>query len=139
MTPRVRVLLGVLDDQRSDATVHVVRRLPDDIDSRILLALPRPVIEVRGPAWSQREDREHLLARAYRETLACGDRLGAKLIAIPTELSYGPWPLDSAIRVALTALESTPTGVRAVDVVVPTPGALERWSEALARRPARSR
>jgi Asp-tRNA(Asn)/Glu-tRNA(Gln) amidotransferase A subunit family amidase len=28
MTPRVRVLRGVLDDQRSDATVHVVRRPP---------------------------------------------------------------------------------------------------------------
>lgn len=134
----MRVVLGELDEQRCDATVHAVRRLPEAADSRVLLGLPRPVIEVRAPTWSQLQDREHLLARAYRETLACADRLGAKVLAMPTELSCGPWPLESAIRVALVALESTPTRVREVYVVVSTPAAVEWWSEALVRRPSRS-
>ena len=84
--------------------MHAVRRLPHAAASRVLLDPPPPVIEVRAPAWSQREDREHPLARAYRETLACPDRLGAKVLAIPTELSDDPWRPESAIRVALRAL-----------------------------------
>jgi hypothetical protein len=55
-------------------------------------------------------------------------------VAMPMVLSWNPWPLDSAIRVGLGALESTPTRVREVVVVTATPAGLEAWAERLASR-----
>ncbi len=93
-----------------------------------------PTIEVVAPAYSLAENRDHLLARTYRAALAAADSIGAETIAVPTELSRGPWPLEHCIRVALGTLESTPTSVRRVLVTATSPAALEAWAESLARR-----
>ncbi len=132
--PRIRAVLGEVDPLRVDARVRPVRH-------RVLavgLAAVRPgqplVIEVGSPGFSTREDREYLLSKAYRAALEAADSVGAGRIALPTVLAWGPWPLDSAIRVALGALESTPTQVREVVVVTATPAGLEAWAERLASR-----
>lgn len=132
--PRIHVVLGDVDPVRVDARVRPVR--PRVLAVGVAAVRPgRPlVIEVGSPAFSTREDREYLLSRAYRAALEAADAVGASSIAMPTVLAWGPWPLDSAIRVALGALESTPTQVREVLVITATPAGLEAWAERLASR-----
>jgi O-acetyl-ADP-ribose deacetylase (regulator of RNase III) len=143
--PRVRVVLGtlgVLDDQlladhAVDAVVvpvRAARRRP--VGSAVVLpgvAAPR-TIEVVGPVYSPAVNREHQLSAAYRAALAAADSIHARRIAVPTELTPAPWPVDPAIRVALGTLASTQTAVHEVLVVTVTAAGLEAWTERLARR-----
>jgi hypothetical protein len=92
------------------------------------------VIEVGCPVFSAATNREHELAGAYRAALAAADAIDARTIAVPTELTAAPWPIEHAVRVALGTLESTPTRVETVVVATRTPAALEAWAESLARR-----
>lgn len=127
-------MLGVLDPDLVDAMIRPVRSRQLEVGAVVVLPGLPPVIEVGSPAYSARDNREHLLARAYRAALGAADSIGARCIAIPTELTAQPWPFETAIRVALGTLESTPTQVREVVVVTSTPAALEAWAEQLARR-----
>ncbi len=98
----------------------------------------RWVIHTVGPVWSRREDRSHLLASCYRESLRVADGLGAGTVAFPA-ISAGvfAWPLDDAARIALGTVSNTPTRVREVRFVLFTPEALEVFAEARARLPQR--
>lgn len=76
-------------------------------------ALPaRWVIHTVGPVYAKREDRSHLLASAYRESLRLADELGAKSVAFPAISAgiYG-WPVDDAARIAVTTVRSASTAV----------------------------
>jgi O-acetyl-ADP-ribose deacetylase (regulator of RNase III) len=72
-------------------------------------ALPaRWVIHTVGPVWSAHEDRSATLRSCYTRSLVVADELGAETAAFPLISSgvFG-WPLDDAVRQALTALGST--------------------------------
>ncbi len=132
--PRIRVVLGDVDLAQVDAVVRPVRPRHLAVgETRVRAGLP-PVIEVASPTYSPRDNHEYLLTRVYRAALEAADALGARSIAVPTELTWAPWPIDSAIRIALGTLESTQTRVREVIVVTATPAGLEAWTERLARR-----
>ncbi len=96
----------------------------------------RWVIHTVGPVWSPSEDRSHLLASAYRESLRVADDVGAGTVAFPA-ISAGVyrWPLENAAQIALGTVENTPTRVREVRFVLFTAAASEVFAEALARRP----
>ncbi|MFR9804502.1 O-acetyl-ADP-ribose deacetylase [Pseudonocardia sp. RS010] len=68
----------------------------------------RWVIHTVGPVYAKREDRSHLLASAYRESLRVADELGARSVAFPAVSAgiYG-WPLDDAARIAVTTVRET--------------------------------
>jgi O-acetyl-ADP-ribose deacetylase (regulator of RNase III) len=94
----------------------------------------RFLIHVLVPAFSQAEDREYLLSRAYRAVLAAADQAGSRSLVMPPLGTTGPyWPLDDVARLTVGTLRTTPTGVRDVMLALPTPTALERFSEAIAR------
>ncbi len=131
---KVRVVLGMLDEQVVDATVHVVRALPVGLQSRLVITPGRrPVIEIVGPVFSARDNREYLLSQAYRLALQRADDCGAAILALPTQLAWAGWPMEAVTRIAMTVLSSTPTVVREAFIVVPTVAALEIWSETLMR------
>jgi O-acetyl-ADP-ribose deacetylase (regulator of RNase III) len=73
----------------------------------------RWVIHTVGPVYTKSEDRSDLLASCYRESLRLADELGAQTVAFPAVSAgvYG-WPLADAARIALTAIQNTPTSVR---------------------------
>ena len=62
----------------------------------------RWVIHTVGPVYAKSQDRSHLLASAYRESLRVADELGATTVAFPAVSAgvYG-WPLDDAARIAV--------------------------------------
>lgn len=62
----------------------------------------RRVVHTVGPVYAKREDRSHLLASAYRESLLVAAQLGAVTVAFPAISAgiYG-WPADDAARIAL--------------------------------------
>ncbi len=93
------------------------------------------MIHTVGPVWSATEDRSHLLASCYRESLRVADELGAESVAFPA-VSAGVyrWPLEDAARIAIATVENTPTAVRDVRFVLFTPAAHEVFAEA-ARAP----
>jgi O-acetyl-ADP-ribose deacetylase (regulator of RNase III) len=134
--------LGVLDDQlladhAVDAVIVPVRPARHrPVGSAVVLPGVRPprTIQVAGPVYSPAANREHQLAATYRAALAAADSIGAHRIAVPTELTPTPWPVDPAIRVALGTLASTQTAVHEVLVVTVTAAGLEAWTERLARR-----
>lgn len=66
------------------------------------------VIHTVGPVYAQGEDRSHLLASAYRESLRVADEVGARTVAFPAVSAgvYG-WPLDDAARIAVTTVRTT--------------------------------
>ncbi len=136
-TGRLRVRVALTRDPGAVAVDAVVRpadpRLVEVGCSVVRPGTP-PVIEVGSPEFTTRENTEYLLSRAYRGALEAADSIAARTIAMPTELTWRAWPLEAAIRVALGTLESTPTCVREVVVLAPTPAALEAWTEQLARR-----
>lgn len=72
----------------------------------------RWVIHTVGPVYAKREDRSHLLASAYRESLRVADELGARSVAFPAVSAgiYG-WPLADAARIAVTTVREADTGV----------------------------
>jgi O-acetyl-ADP-ribose deacetylase (regulator of RNase III) len=65
----------------------------------------RWVIHTVGPVWSAHDDRSATLRSCYTSSLAVADELGAESVAFPLISSgvFG-WPLDDAVRQALTAL-----------------------------------
>ena len=128
----------ILDACRALRAGHLGKGLPTGqaVATTAGLLPARWVIHTVGPVWSASEDRSHLLASAYRESLRVADELGAETVAFPA-ISAGVyrWPLDDAASIALGTVENTPTAVREVRFVLFTPAAHEVFAEALARRP----
>jgi O-acetyl-ADP-ribose deacetylase (regulator of RNase III) len=86
-------------------TGRAVATTAGDLDARW-------VIHTVGPVWSATEDRSHLLASCYRESLRVADELGARTVAFPA-ISTGVyrWPLDDAARIAVETVRDTETSV----------------------------
>ncbi|MER6173172.1 O-acetyl-ADP-ribose deacetylase [Streptosporangium sp. NPDC001681] len=84
----------------------------------------RWVIHTVGPVFSPAEDRSHLLASCYRESLRVADELGATSVAFPA-ISTGiyRWPIDDAARIALGTVRTSPTQVTDLRFVLFTPDA----------------
>ena len=72
----------------------------------------RWVIHTVGPVWSAHEDRSATLRSCYTRSLAVADELGAETAAFPLISSgvFG-WPLDDAVRQALSALRGAEAGL----------------------------
>ncbi|MBC2865252.1 O-acetyl-ADP-ribose deacetylase [Streptomyces mexicanus] len=79
----------------------------------------RWVIHTVGPVHSATEDRSHLLASCYRESLRVADDLGARTVAFPA-ISTGVyrWPLPDAARIAVATVRATDTRVEEVVFVL---------------------
>jgi O-acetyl-ADP-ribose deacetylase (regulator of RNase III) len=79
----------------------------------------RWVIHTVGPVYAKREDRSHLLASAYRESLRVADELGARTVAFPAVSAgvYG-WPLHDAARIAVTTVREADTRVETARFVL---------------------
>jgi O-acetyl-ADP-ribose deacetylase (regulator of RNase III) len=79
----------------------------------------RWVIHTVGPVYAQHEERSALLRACYTNSLRVADELGAQTLAFPLISAgvYG-WPVHDAVRQALAALRSTPTGVVASRLVL---------------------
>ncbi|MET8049511.1 O-acetyl-ADP-ribose deacetylase [Streptosporangium sp. NPDC005286] len=92
----------------------------------------RWVIHTVGPVFSATEDRSHLLASCYRESLRVADELGATSVAFPA-ISTGiyRWPIDDAARIALGTVRSAPTQVTDLRFVLFTPDAYAVFERAL--------
>jgi O-acetyl-ADP-ribose deacetylase len=93
----------------------------------------RWVIHTVGPVYAKREDRSHLLASAYRESLRVADELGAKTVAFPAISAgvYG-WPADDAARIAVSTVSETPTNVDEVRFVLFSQPMFDEFAAALA-------
>ncbi len=67
----------------------------------------RWVIHTVGPVYTGQDDRSGLLRDCYTNSLALAHELGAASIAFPLISAgiYG-WPVDDAVRQALTAIEA---------------------------------
>ncbi|MEU4403662.1 O-acetyl-ADP-ribose deacetylase [Streptosporangium sp. NPDC023963] len=92
----------------------------------------RWVIHTVGPVHSLTEDRTHLLASCYRESLGVADELGATSVAFPAVSAgvYG-WPMDDAARTAVDTVRATPTQVEDLRFVLFTPEAYAAFEKAL--------
>ncbi|MER7365579.1 O-acetyl-ADP-ribose deacetylase [Nonomuraea wenchangensis] len=79
----------------------------------------RWVIHTVGPVHSATEDRSHLLASCYRESLRVADELEAATVAFPAISTgiYG-WPMDDAARIAVAAVQAAETSVSEVRFVL---------------------
>ena len=79
----------------------------------------RWVIHTVGPGYAKREDRSHLLASAYRESLRVADELGARTVAFPAVSAgiYG-WPIPDAARIAVETVRAADTSVALVRFVL---------------------
>jgi O-acetyl-ADP-ribose deacetylase (regulator of RNase III) len=77
------------------------------------------VIHTVGPVHSRTEDRSHLLASCYRESLRVADGLGARTVAFPA-ISTGVyrWPVTDAARIAVETVGRTGTDVEEVRFVL---------------------
>lgn len=93
----------------------------------------RWVIHTVGPVYATSEDRSHLLASAYRESLRVADELGAKTVAFPAVSAgiYG-WPLHDAARIAVGTVRVTDTSVAEVRFVLFSADVYEAFEAALA-------
>jgi len=85
----------------------------------------RWVIHTVGPVYSAAEDRSHLLASCYRESLRVADPFPAVSAGI-----YG-WPVEDAARVAVGAVRNTTTVVEDVRFVLFTPDVYAAFEKAL--------
>jgi O-acetyl-ADP-ribose deacetylase (regulator of RNase III) len=94
------------------------------------------VIHTVGPVYSKRQDRSHLLASCYRESLRVADELGARSVAFPAVSAgiYG-WPVDDAARIAVRTVRQTPTQVTEARFVLFTPDVLADFQRALEDAP----
>ncbi len=93
----------------------------------------RWVIHTVGPVHSRSEDRSHLLASCYRESLVVADALGAGTVAFPA-ISTGiyRWPIEDAARIAITAIrQAAPTVVEEVRFVLFSTAAYAVFDSAL--------
>ncbi|MFF5173890.1 O-acetyl-ADP-ribose deacetylase [Micromonospora sp. NPDC000089] len=80
----------------------------------------RWVVHTVGPVFSPGEDRSGLLRDCYANSLAVADGLGAATVAFPLISAgvYG-WPVDDAVRQALTVLRAAaPTSVTEARLVL---------------------
>jgi O-acetyl-ADP-ribose deacetylase (regulator of RNase III) len=77
------------------------------------------VIHTVGPVWSSTNDRSAVLRACYTNSLRVADELGARTIAFPL-ISAGVyrWPVDDAVRQALTALRTADTAVEQATLVL---------------------
>jgi O-acetyl-ADP-ribose deacetylase (regulator of RNase III) len=93
----------------------------------------RWVIHTVGPVFAKREDRSHLLASAYRESLRVADELGAKTVAFPAISAgiYG-WPADDAARIAVSTVRDAATSVEEVRFVLFSQPMYDEFAAALA-------
>ncbi len=75
----------------------------------------RWVIHTVGPVYARTQDRSEILRSCYREALHVADEIGAGSVAFPLISSgvYG-WPVDDAIRQALSVLSTATVLVRLV-------------------------
>ncbi|MCX4578568.1 O-acetyl-ADP-ribose deacetylase [Streptomyces sp. NBC_01571] len=94
------------------ATGEAVATTAGDLDARW-------VIHTVGPVFSGTEDRSHLLASCYRESLRVADELGARTVAFPAVSAgvYG-WPMEDAARVAVRTVRDTEAAVEEVRFVL---------------------
>lgn len=100
-------------------------RLPDGLPTGQAVAttagdLPgRWVIHTVGPTYAKSEDRSHLLASCFRESLRVADELGARAVAFPA-ISTGVYryPLEEAADIAMRTVRDTPTDVAEVRFVL---------------------
>ncbi|GAB3176445.1 O-acetyl-ADP-ribose deacetylase (regulator of RNase III) [Micromonospora palomenae] len=80
----------------------------------------RWVVHTVGPVFSATEDRSALLRDCYANSLRTADELGAATVAFPLISAgvYG-WPVDDAVRQALTVLRAaTPAHVTEARLVL---------------------
>jgi len=79
----------------------------------------RWVIHTVGPIWHEQEDRSALLRSCYTSSLTVADELGARTVAFPL-ISAGifGWPLEDAVRQALSAIQTAETTVDEVRLVL---------------------
>ncbi len=93
----------------------------------------RWVIHTVGPVYAKSEDRSHLLASAYRESLRVADEVGARTLAFPAVSAgvYG-WPLDDAARIAVTTVKDTESAVREARFILFSDQAYEAFVRAAA-------
>ncbi|MFD0357825.1 O-acetyl-ADP-ribose deacetylase [Streptomyces sp. NPDC127110] len=91
------------------------------------------VIHTVGPVWSREEDRSHLLASCYRESLRVADGLGARTVAFPAISTgiYG-WPMDDGARIAIETVRAARTSVEEVRFVLFDTAAYAVFQTALA-------
>lgn len=91
-----------------DAVATTAGRLPS-----------RWVIHTVGPVWSAQEDRSATLRSCYTRSLVVADELSAETAAFPLISSgvFG-WPLEDAVRQALSALRGTEAGLAEVRLVL---------------------
>jgi O-acetyl-ADP-ribose deacetylase (regulator of RNase III) len=93
-------------------TGQAVATTAGDLDARW-------VIHTVGPVFSPAEDRSHLLASCYRESLRVADELGARTVAFPAVSTgvYG-WPMDDGARIAVETVRAAGTAVERVRFVL---------------------
>jgi O-acetyl-ADP-ribose deacetylase (regulator of RNase III) len=109
-------------------------RYPNGLPTGQAVATPagrlpaRWVIHTVGPVHSKREDRSHLLASCYRESLSVADELGAVSVAFPAVSAgiYG-WPMDDAARIAISTVQETESAVEQVSFVLFSDAAFEAF------------
>ncbi len=79
----------------------------------------RWVIHTVGLLYAKSEDRSHLLASCYTESLRVADELGARSVAFPAISTgvYG-YPLSEAAPVAIEAVAAAATNVQEVHFVL---------------------
>ncbi len=107
-----------------------VSRFPDGLPAGYAVATTAGELEARwvihtvGPVYSGRDaaeatSRVETLRACYTSSLAVADELGARTVAFPlvSAGAYG-WPLDDAVRQALTALGSAETAVAQARLVL---------------------
>jgi O-acetyl-ADP-ribose deacetylase len=92
----------------------------------------RWVIHTVGPVYNPAEDRSHLLASCYRESLRVADELGARTVAFPAISAgvYG-WPADDAASIAVNTVLHTPSVVELVRFVMYSPEMYEWFANAM--------
>jgi O-acetyl-ADP-ribose deacetylase len=92
----------------------------------------RWVIHTVGPVYANREDRSHLLASCYAESLRVAGELGAATVAFPAVSAgiYG-WPADDAARIAIATVRQTPSRVAEARFVLFTPDVHDAFRQAL--------
>jgi O-acetyl-ADP-ribose deacetylase (regulator of RNase III) len=112
---------AILEDCRALRASHYGKGLPTgqavattagDLDARW-------VIHTVGPVWSASEDRSHLLASCYRESLRVADELGARTVAFPAiSTCVYRYPMEDAARIAVETVRAAKTEVEEVRFVL---------------------
>ena len=79
----------------------------------------RWVIHTVGPVYDASRDQSATLRSCYTRSLAVADELGARTVAFPliSAGAYG-WPLEDAVRQALTALREAETAAEEARLVL---------------------